>query len=1125
MAKVRSFFVLAVCLAAMVCSPAGIAFAYPSPAPAQTRLLPKPPQPTSGEIGQANQLQFEHLSLENGLSQSSVNFILQDSLGFMWFGTQDGLNKFDGYSFTIFRPIAGDRDSPSGQYFVRAVEGPGGELWLGTDHAGLERLDRQTLRFRHYRNQPAQSGSLSHDDILSLYVDRAGTLWVGTAVGLDRYDPAGDSFTHYRHDPADPASLPAGEIRAIFEDSRGAFWLGTEAGLARLDRASGKTTVYSYAIHDGNSLTSNSVTTIYEDRAGILWIGTRRGLNSFDVQSGLFTRYLNSLQDPYSLGNNNVTAILEDSRKNLWIATSGGGLDLLERETGKFLHIRHIPGEPDSLSSDFINSLYEDRSGALWIGTNGNGLSRLDLTAPQFSAFEVRSSQARDGLSNGLVWAIYQDAQGNLWFGTDNGLDRYDRQRDAWTYYYHDPLDPTTLSADVVHAIQGDRQGNIWVGTRNGLSIFDPRSGRFKGYTRTEQGDGNISSNTILRIYPDREGEMWLAYASGGLDRYDRAADKFIHIQPAGLPFSLRDYTVWTVLQDSRGYYWIGTGGAGLLRWDARTNQAVQYAPDASNPNSLSSSTVLAIHEDAKGDLWLGTGGGGLCRFDVARESFERFGAELGLPNDVVYGVLDDERGLLWLSTNNGLSRFDPATRSFLNFDVSDGLQSAEFNSGAYFQNDAGEIFFGGIDGVNYFNPLDMGRRNEVLPPVVLTSITQGGIPLKLDRSVETVREITLTWPYNFFEFEMAALSYVQPAQNLYAYKLENFDREWTRLGARRYGRYTNLSGGEYTLRLQAANSHGVWNETGASIHVRVVPPFWQTLWFRAALVLGLALAIVAGYRLRVREVEHRARQLETVVSQRTIELRQEIEQRAQTEEALRKSELEKAVLAERSRLARELHDAVTQTLFSASLIAEALPTAWENDVSEGRQLLGELRQLSRGALAEMRTLLMELRPSVLAEAHLEDLLRQLAEAVIGREGIPVSLAVEGKGSLPCDVHIALYRIAQEALNNVVKHARATQVAIHLRYFAPAAEHNGEGHEGVLLTVHDNGRGFDPDVIPPNHLGLGIMRERAQAIGAALTIESQPGFGSQIAVLWEREPEDDELEENMLDGGIHEDVQ
>ncbi|MBE9509064.1 MAG: hypothetical protein IMY86_13580 [Chloroflexi bacterium] len=390
------------------------------------------------------------------------------------------------------------------------------------------------------------------------------------------------------------------------------------------------------------------------------------------------------------------------------------------------------------------------------------------------------------------------------------------------------------------------------------------------------------------------------------------------------------------------------------------------------------------------------------------------------------------------------------------------------------------------------------------MPPIVLTSLAQGGENVDVGKAIESVTDVTFDWPINFFEFEFAALSYVQPEKNRYAYMLEGLEDDWIYIGTRRFGRYTNLPSGTYTLRMKGSNNDGVWNEDGISVTITVVPPFWGTWWFRAIAVLMLAGTAVGGYRMRVRNIEARSRELENQVEERTVELsranellKQEIAERKRAEEALAQQAAEAAVAAERSRLARDLHDAVTQTLFSASLIAEALPNIWESDQSEGRQLLAEMRRLTRGALAEMRTLLLELRPAALVDVSLGDLLHQLAEAVVGHKDVSVTVTAEGQYDFPSDVHVALYRIAQEALNNVVKHAHATQVAISLRCFPSAS-----GEEVVELCISDDGCGFDPSGVPPDHLGLGIIHERAQAIGATSTIESQPGQGTQVVVVW-----------------------
>lgn len=1066
---------------------------------------------------QSGDLRFESISLEQGLSQSVVRSILQDRRGFLWFATQDGLNKYDGYTITVYRPEPGNSQSLSDQNICCMIEGDGDTLWLGTESSGLDRFNRSTGQVIHFKHRDDNKNSLSNNKINSIYMDHSGILWVGTIGGLDRYDPKSGYFTHYSYNQLDPTSLSHNWVRVIFEDRQGMLWIGTMGGgLNRLDTASGRFARYNHRPDDPHSLSDDSITAIFEDHAGALWIGTEHsGLNLMDRSAGSFVRYQNNPQNPQSLSHNSIQAIFEDSQGDLWIGTYGGGLNRLERGTEPanqtFARFRHIPSNPFSISNNHILSLYEDRSGVLWIGTYGGGVNKLELSGTRFTHLSGYPADT-PGLENAMigesVWSVFEDKDGILWIGTDSGLNRYDRRSGQWTHYLHDPQNPSSLSSDRVQAITQDQNGTLWIGTSGGgLNRLDSGSDRFIRYLHDENDPFSLAQDTVTSLLVDKQGMLWIGTNGFGLDTFDSRGERFIHYYPpSGNPRNFSNLSIWSIYEDRQGAIWLATEGAGVIRIAPVTGQSTQYVSAINNPASLSNNLVLSILEDQGGILWLGTAGGGLNRFDPVSQTFQRFGWKEGLPNDVVYGILEDQRGYLWLSTNNGLARFDPQDSSVINYNTYDGLQSAEFNSGAYFKNSKGEMFFGGINGVNIFTPENIGEGNLYRPPVVLTSLTQGGIPYQSNTSVDTLRQVTFSWPYNYFEFELAALSYVQPDKNRYAYRLENFDRDWNQAGINRYGRYTNLPGGTYRLRYKAANNDGVWNEEGGSLQIIIIPPIWQTRWFQLLVIAIIASVGVAGYRWRIRNIANREQELEQQVTQRSIELRAEVDQRMQIEEALRQSELEKAVIAERSRLARELHDAVTQTLFSASLIAEALPAAWESDPSQGHQLLTDLRQLSRGALAEMRALLMELRPAALLDASLEDLLRQLAEAVIGREGIQVLVNIEGKSNLPCDVHITLYRIAQEAINNVVKHARASQATIHLRYLSAShADEFSEDLEGVVMTVRDDGRGFDPEQVTPDHLGLRIMRERAQAIGATITVESQPGHGSQITVLWEQE--------------------
>jgi ligand-binding sensor domain-containing protein/signal transduction histidine kinase len=1261
---------------------------YSQPAQTGTSAATSPalPRPASG-----HHVKFDRVSLEQGLSQSSVLCILQDDIGFMWFGTEDGLNKYNGHSFTIYRHDPEDPNSLSNNVIRSIIQDREGVLWIGTD-GGLNRLDRVSEEFTRYQNDPDDPHSLSDNAVLSIHEDQSGALWIGTgAGGLDRLDPETARFSSYQADPDNPRSLTSNGVSSIYEDQRGALWLGTDGGLDRFDRETESFGHYQFIYfqsdpHDPHSLTHYPVTSVCEDREGELWIGTYGGgLNRFDRKTEEFTRYSSDSNDPYSLSDDRVLAVYEDQAGNLWIGTYGGGLAKFDRETLRFIHYQADLNDSYSLSGNVVWSFYEDQSGALWIGTN-DGLSKYDREREKFAHYRADPNDL-NGLSNNHVLSIHEDRAGMLWIGTHGGgLNRFDRwDTEQFIHYQHNPNSPHSLSQGEVMSIQEDRAGDLWVGTwKGGLNRLDRESGWFLHYRYDPYDPHSLSSDDISAVYEDRSGVLWVGTWGGGLDRYDPEQDQFNHYHSIpDDPHSLSSYYISAIYEDRLGELWIGTYGGGLNRFDRETERFTRYLNNPADFRSLSDNAVWSIHEDHSGVLWIGTSGG-LNRFDRATETFTRYREKAGLPNDVVHCILEDDRGNLWLSTNNGLSQFSLEEETFRNYDAGDGLQSKEFSEGACYKSSSDEMFFGGVNGLNAFYP-DSIKSNTYVPPVVLTSLTQGGADVAARQAVETIREVTFQWPNNFFEFEFAALSYSQPEKNQYAYMLEELEEDWVYIGTRRFGRYTNLPGGTYVLRLKGSNNDGVWNEEGVSVVVTIVPPFWETWLFRGIAALVVLGGVAGGYRWRVRTIEEKNRELETLVEERTHALEErtrEIERRRQELEALYRADAELhrhlrldqvlqalvdiavdilqadksslmvwddqrkalvvrfargyrpetldemsfapgvgsagrvavsgepvivedartdprivkratiidpegicsfmqvpitvggevfgvfsadyleprafgvdeqrlfmalaqraalaidtaqlyeqtrelAVVEERNRLARDLHDAVTQTLFSASLISETLPDLWESDKTEGRQLLKELRQLSRGALAEMRTLLLELRPTVLVEARLSDLLRQLAEAVIGRTGIPVEVSVDKECEVPSDVHVALYRIAQEVLNNVVKHAHATQVAVGLRCTSPAQETSPPttgGERSVELCISDNGRGFDPNCVPSDRLGLGIIRERAQAIGASLEIESEPGSGTRVSVVWgqdrwRQEREADSLSEHRLAGG------
>jgi ligand-binding sensor domain-containing protein/signal transduction histidine kinase len=1065
-------------------------------------LSPDEPMRTTGGAAQAgqtetpDQAEFEHISVEHGLSHSSVNCILQDQQGFMWFGTDNGLNRYDGYDLLVFQTDPDGDRGLSHETVTSLVEDQTGGLWIGT-RGGLDRLDLETGRFSHYRHDENNPHSLISDQILVLYQDSAHRLWVGTSGGLDRLDQDAQGFVHYRADADGPDHLPDNRVLSAYEDSSGILWIGTWGGLASWSPERNGFIHHQLAAPDATGLRHNAVHAIVEDSDGELWIGTGgNGFYRFNRQTGRFRRHLVDPEDVRGFAQNRVLAIHQDREGLLWLGTDGGGLYQFDRDGNPLTAYQKDPQDSASLSSNYVNAIYESQHGVLWVGTSGGGVNKLDRDKHAFTLYQADPADP-SSLSHNRVLALSADEEGILWVGTDGGgLNRFDRPSGSFTHYTYDPDDLRSLSSNRVSAVHPGRDGKLWIGTwGGGIAELDPKKGRFTRYQADPLDAHTLNSNTVHAIHQDREGMLWVG-TDAGLDRFDPTVGRFIG-------FLALDVEVRAIHESPQGDIWFGTDD-GLGRFDREHGRVTKYRTASGYASTQSRNDVNAIHQDGMGMLWIGTQGG-LSQFDPDTEVFTHYGEKDGLAHDAVRAILEDDQGHLWISTAGGLSRFDPSTGVFRNYDVSDGLQGYEFTRARCRSRD-GMIFFGGINGFNALDPNSI-RGNPHPPPVFLTALAKGGREVSNGSRIGSVEHVRLTWPDNALEFSFVALNYHQSEKNLYAYRLEGFDREWNAAGTRRFGRYTNLPGGTYNLSIKASNNDGIWNELGTSVKVTVVPPFWAAGWFRGSVLLLVIAGAWAAYRLRVRGIEARSLQLEKVVADRTAALsranellKQEIAERKRAEKALAQRAAEAAVAAERSRLARELHDAVTQLLFSARLIAEALPAIWESDREEGMKLLLEIQRLSGGALAEMRTLLLELRPAALTETSLVDLLHQLAEAATGRADLPISITTDKEPALPDEVHIALYRIAQEALNNIVKHARASQATISL--VSASHGHAGGAQQQVTLSVRDDGCGFDPEHVPPDHLGLVIIRERAARVGADLRIESDVGRGTEVMVRW-----------------------
>jgi PAS domain S-box-containing protein len=1202
-------------------------------------IKPVAAQNHGGDFAPGSHVRFEHLTIDDGLSQNAGLAFLQDQQGYLWFGTQDGLDRYDGYKIVEYKNDPENKNSLSSNSIISLFQDKEGLIWIGTWGGGLNSYDPIKNEFTRYTPDPNDDKKISDPIVADVYRDEDGFVWVGTLGGLDRLDPSSGEILHYRNSPSDQKSLSSSVVSVIVPAGDGKLWVGTGAfnvagaGLNLFDPATGQSVRMEKS---GDCLASPNISDVITVNDGSIWISyggygvSGGGLDHFNPKTKKCTHYASGDNSSTQLTDSNITDLLIDQNGALWATSWFGGLWRLS-SNGQFVNIKHDPADPESLSTNSAFSIYEDRSGVVWIGTLGAGINKLNLDTIQFNTYRNTPSNPLS-LPNDHVGSFAQTNDGSVWVGIwEYGLTRFNPQLGTFIQYRNDPADPDSISSNLVSSLYGDIDGTLWIGTLgNGLDNYDPKSRKFSHYRNIAGDPNSLLDDQVVSLYIDQNDRLWVGSVSG-LSMLDSKSQIFINYPTSAPPVS------FTSVGDE---LWVGTWGGGILRLDLSKPSNFNPASaefttlinDPDDLNSLSSNGVWSIIQSPDGIVWLGTEGG-LNRYDVGKNQFKAYTTKDGLRNATIVGMLMDRQNKLWLLTNNGLAKFDPKTEKFRIFDKSDGLQSNEYNSNAYMQDRNGIFYVGGVGGFSKFNPLTIAQ--DINPPdVAITNFSIFNKPQPFDPSGST--PIKLAYNQNFISFDFSAFDFQSPKNNQYSYKLEGFDKEWSEPGTRNYANYTNLPGGDYVFRVRAANSKGVWNNEGVSFKLKVIPPIWQTWQFISGFILLIGLLIFAALKWRFQSIRKQNAQLQKVVEEQKrvekelresearfkaifdnsavgmglmttdrividsnpamcemlgysreelighspamvtypedfdastekfmrlisgedshyiterryvkkngevfwmqismsvvpdaqgkplylvgllndidaqkrsserlaaqeIEYRQMLEQRIteRTEELNNANELlrtkaaQDAVIAERTRLARDLHDAVTQTLFSTTLIADVLPDIWEMNPDEGRRRLEEIRHLTRGALAEMRTLLVELRPNALVEVPLPTLLRQLTEALIGRSQMNIQLNTEGERKLPAEVQVGLYRLAQEALNNVVKHAKASQAVVTLRL-----------GESVRLTIEDNGVGFDPSTITADHLGLKIMRERSEAINATLKIYSEPGEGTQVSVIW-----------------------
>jgi len=856
----------------------------------------------SALAGTPRGLRFEHIGLEDGLAQESVVTMLQDRDGFMWFGSQAGLNRFDGYRVRVFRNDPNDPDSLVDNYVRASWQDAQGRLWFGT-RGGLVRYDDGAERFTRYPLTRRSDGMTRNAAVNAIVGDGRGGLWIGTGDGLVHLDPDTGTFRTLRHDGDDGASLRDDRINTLALDGRGGLWIGTGVGIDYLPAHSTRFTHHDVdTSEDGKR---NNVVALAIDARDTLWIGTGTGLEAWRIGDGAPRRGAEAVRD--GLATTRIRSLYIDGGNNLWVGTDFDGLKWRDPTTGRFVGHVNQPLDRHTLSDNQVSAIWVDRTGTLWVGTMFGGVNRADLASGGFERFANLSGQS---VGNGArkMRTIAAAADGGLWIGTTGGgVLHLDRAGGQVENLRHEPRRPDSLPDDVVSAL-ALAHGRLWVGSPGGLAWRPESGGPFTRVTLAR----DAAANYVQELMPGRDGALWIV-TRGGLFMLapdGRTLRGWRH-EPDD-PASLGENYGYAVLEDREGAIWVATEN-GLDRLDRASGKFTHFRHDPRDPSSLRHSRVYDLHQSARGDIWVGTAGG-LHRVErgaggkVTFRAYPVTGAGEQVP---IGAILDDARGSIWASTTVGLTRIDPDTGRSKSYSAKDGLIDGSYFVGSAARSPDGTLHFGGGNGMTSFQPDDI-RDNPYPPRVVITDFWVLNRPRPMTGAVDAARAVELGYRDAVFTLEFAALHYADPQANRYAYRLRGFDAGWTDAdAAKRFATYTNLDPGHYVFEVRAANKDGVWSEKPAQLDITITPPYWMTWWFRllaTALVLGSAALV---YRLRVRVLVQQTARLERQVGARTAELvlqKERAERRKQEAEAQKEAvEQARRNIALLSEIGREL--------------------------------------------------------------------------------------------------------------------------------------------------------------------------------------------------------------------------
>lgn len=821
---------------------------------------------------------FHHLTIKDGLSQSTIRSIHQDSQGYMWVGTLNGLNKYDGYNITVYRHDPEDPGSISFDEIGYIFGDSNHNLWIGTLGKGINKYNRDLDQFNSYKvdNDQYEAG-LSENTVYTISEDQDGYLWIGTDYGLNRFNPKSDDteFVHYFADE-ESGSLSDNRITTLLTDSKNNLWVGTLNGLNVKKNGSDTFKTFLHDPKNDETIGGNIIRDIKEDSDGYIWVAVKSGgLNKIDPDTFEITIYRHDEHNPYSISDNSVYSIHEDSFGNMWVGTEIRGLNLFDRTTERFYRYRHNPANPNSISNSAIYTINESNDRTLWIGTYMDGINYVNLNPPRFEFYQQQPYRTNT-LNNNNIVSFEEHTNGNIWVGTDGGgLNLFDPDTKQFNVIRNIPGNPGEIPSSSILDIR-EHNGELWLAMyEGGVSRFNLNGTDFTHYRHDPENPKTLNTDDAYRLYFTDENEVWIGTHGGGINVLDLDTENFRHYAREEVDDgSLQNNYVQDLFKDSKNTMWAATHGSGIARFNSRHDTFKHYAE---YEGTLSSIAAIVIHEDKQGRFWVGTSGG-LNLFNRDTETYRAYTVEDGLANNFINGILEDDEGNLWLSTNSGISKFYPDQEIFENYDIDSGLPGNEFITRSYFMDSKGYHYFGGNRGFVRFHS-DNVRLQEYVPSVVFTNFMIFNQPAvigedgPLKKHINQTDHISLSYQHSVITFEFVTLNFEHNKSDQFAYKLEGFDPDWNYVGNKRSATYTNLNPGKYRFNVKAANSDGVWSAEYASIDFTIAPPFWKTAWFYTlAVIFGVGL-IVGITKWRVSAISERNRKLELEISRHTREL------------------------------------------------------------------------------------------------------------------------------------------------------------------------------------------------------------------------------------------------------------